>query len=711
MVLAIVVMAVIGARTGQPVTVVLFAAVLAMISNLSVNEPELVRLRTTTALMLAPAAASTAIGTLLAPYHLVADAVFVVVTIAAVYVRRFGPRGFALGMAAFMPYFFTQFLQASPTQLPWLLLAVAVGIGSTFLLRGVVFAERQDRTVARQLRAFRAHLHALFGAVGVLLAADADDVADAQQAVGRRRARLNDTALLLADALDRTRTTGTADDRAGDAAEPDADALVLHVIDAELSAERLAVAASRLVQAAPPIDHEARRTLVDGLNGLEAATATGTPPAMVPALLDGARRSVAALAGERRGHGDRAQRVGFAVIRFADAQDALDRGDRPDPAEADERDRAADPGRPVERGTEPAPDEAAAEQPQGLQLTTRQAVQVGVAMSLAIVLGELVSPARWYWAAITAFVVFSGTTSRGDVLSRGAQRIIGTIGGVVAGMGLALLVSGQVYPTLVLLFACGFLALYLVRVSPVLMAFWITAVLALLYGLLGQFSAATLVLRVEETAVGAAVGVLAGYFVLPKRTREAFDDALDELVDAVDTVLGASVDRIRGREPGTPPADAAHTLHDALATLRARAVPLDSPLPWRRGRSSYQHTVRVLSAVDYYARSLARISDTLEAPRWHSLDAAADRVRSDLDALRLALLRRAGPPVESAEQLVDAAEADAAHLAPPETRKDLLDVARMLRRIDQAVAALATGLGRVPAQAGQVEPFTQSSTN
>jgi hypothetical protein len=95
MVLAVVVMAAVRALTGQPVTLLIFAAVLAMISNLAVNEPDLSRRRATTALMILPAAVAVTAGTLFAPHRLVADVVFVAVTMAAVYVRRFGPRGFA----------------------------------------------------------------------------------------------------------------------------------------------------------------------------------------------------------------------------------------------------------------------------------------------------------------------------------------------------------------------------------------------------------------------------------------------------------------------------------------------------------------------------------------------------------------------------------------------------------------------------------------
>jgi hypothetical protein len=52
MVLATAVMSGVRALSGQPVTVELFAAVLAMISNLAVNEPDVKRTRVTTLLML-----------------------------------------------------------------------------------------------------------------------------------------------------------------------------------------------------------------------------------------------------------------------------------------------------------------------------------------------------------------------------------------------------------------------------------------------------------------------------------------------------------------------------------------------------------------------------------------------------------------------------------------------------------------------------------
>jgi hypothetical protein len=699
MVLAAGVMSVVRLLTGQAVTVVLFAAVLAMISNLAVNEPDLGRRRVTTALMLLPAAGSIALGTLLASNRIVGDVVFVAVMMAAVWIRRYGPRGFALGMAMFMPYFFTQFLQAKPAQLPWLMLAAAVGIGSTLLLRCYLLAEDPDKVLQRLLRAFRAHVHAVTTAVIDVLEAPADDrraIDAALRDVHDRRVRLNDTALLLVDRLERRRDARADDEDTPD--DPEIERLDVDVLDVELAAERLAVSTRRLAddpEREGPLDAEVRRRLVAGVRGIGAATATGTPPALREALLAGARRSVTPLTAESSGEQrDRAQRVAFAVTRLADALDAARVAAD---VEVQAGHRGAHRGAPTEE-----PEEAAKDQDddpdddtdgtgdRGLALTTRQAIQVGVATSLAIVVGELVSPARWYWAVVAAFVMFAGTASRGDVLARGWQRLVGTVGGVVAGMLLAFLVGGHVVVTVVLLFVCVFLALYLLRVSQGLMAFWITAVLALLYGLIGQFSVETLVLRVEETAVGGALGALAGFLVLPKKTRTAFVEAFDDTVDAIDDVLCAAADAITGRPPAAPPVELAREMDDRLGTLRQRAKPLDSPLPWRRGRGGYQRAVRVLTAVDHYARALARLSDRIVAPGWAvTLDPAMDRVRANIDGLR-ELFDGAEDPAEvrPAEQLVDAAEAWAARTDDPSLRPALLAVVRVLRRIDQIVVRL-----------------------
>ncbi|MBA3907234.1 MAG: FUSC family protein, partial [Pseudonocardiales bacterium] len=673
--------------SGEPATLVIMSAVLAMISNITVNETAISRLRVTTALLLLPAAAAVSLGTLLAPYRIIADAVFVAIMIGGVWIRRFGPRGFAVGMAAVMSYFFSQFLNTQISGLPWLVLAAAIGVGSAFLVRGFLFAENPRNTLARLVRAFRARVHALTYAVAELLDSDADDREHARRDVGRTRTRLNESALLIADQLERQ-------DERGD--------LEVYVLDAELAAERLADTARHLIITGGRPADSLRRPLLAGLRSLGAATATGTPAARVGALLDAAQHGVEPLVAQVDGLGDDGQRVAFAVSRLATAlaegrkhDPTAPADETPDPEEAGDEAESEMSGldrQPVDDHLDVAPPAQPASA--GLALTTRQAIQVGVATSLAIVGGELLSPARWYWAVIAAFVVFAGTTSRGDVLTRGRDRVLGTIGGVIAGMALAFIVNGAVVPSLVLLLVCLFMAIYLVRVSPALMAFWITAVLALLYGLTGQFSIETLLLRVEETAVGAVLGMLAGFLVLPTGTRAAFGTALDTMVGAVHAVLDTSVERLLGRPVAAAPVDLARDMDAALGVLRLRTRPLDSPLPSRRGRSSYSRALRVFTSVDHYARLLARLSDTVRAPDWaDTLVPAVARIRTNLDGLRALLVHTDGPDVVSAEPEVDAAEVDVARRPDGHLRRQLLVAARLLRRMDQAVVGFATDLG------------------
>lgn len=741
MLLAAVLASVLRALTGQPVTIVLFSVVLAMISNLAVNENDLRRRRVTTALMVLPAAASATVSALLSTNRVAADVVFVLVMVVAVAVRRYGPRGVALGMAAFMPFFFVQFLHAGPAELPYLLAGVVIGIGSTFLLRCLVFTRRSEAVLDALFRAFEARLHAL-----LLTAVEAVETTEGEPDLDplvRAQARLNETALLVTDRLDDTDTDPDADPDTDADTDPDTDAdtdaatgtdtptatggpaagLRQWIIDSELAAERVAMSVRRSVEHHDPIPDEDRAALAEGLRALAAATAVGTPGAIAARLYDGARSAVADIVDRPSGVGPaaREQRIGFAVVRLADAMQTTVEQARLRIAEHHDTDRATAGGDPVPSG-DPAPagdtapsGETGGDTPagrdrfEGLALHTRQAVQVGVATSLAIVVGELISPARWYWAVIAAFVVFAGTASRGDVLSRGWARAVGTAGGVVAGMLLALLVGGNVVASLALLFVCVFLALYLVRISQAMMAFWITAVLALLYGVIGQFSVQTLVLRVEETVVGGALGMLAAYLILPTRSRTAFAEALDDALTAVDVSLRTSVDAALGRPGAGDPLERARAVDAAVATVRTRAVPLEHPVARRPLRRGVHHTVRVVGAIDHYTRQLAAQAATASAPGWAAtLEPAAERVRADLDGLRRILddgwgptARREHPPgaspadygVGSAEELLDAAEADAASRAvvgPGTERTRRLAAARMLRRIDQ----LAVGLAR-----------------
>ena len=95
----------------------------------------------------------------------------------------------------------------------------------------------------------------------------------------------------------------------------------------------------------------------------------------------------------------------------------------------------------------------------------------------------------------------------GRTLDKGWQRLLGTALGVPSGVLVATLVSGNTIASLVMIFVCLFCAFYFMKVTYSLMTFWISTMLALLYGLLGEFTYGLLLLRIEETAIGAVIGI------------------------------------------------------------------------------------------------------------------------------------------------------------------------------------------------------------
>ena len=169
----------------------------------------------------------------------------------------------------------------------------------------------------------------------------------------------------------------------------------------------------------------------------------------------------------------------------------------------------------------------------------RLAIQVTLACAIAMVGGRLISSDRWFWAVMAAFLIFMNTQSGGAVAVRGISRAMGTVAGIVVGIGLATLVSGDLWLTVPLVAISIFGAFYLARISYAGMNICINVAIALIYGLVGIFKPELLVLRLEETAIGAAAGILTAQFVLPIRTAHAGEQALIQLLLALKQLIDA----------------------------------------------------------------------------------------------------------------------------------------------------------------------------
>jgi uncharacterized membrane protein YccC len=163
------------------------------------------------------------------------------------------------------------------------------------------------------------------------------------------------------------------------------------------------------------------------------------------------------------------------------------------------------------------------------------ALQMGVALGLAFLLGHLAFPRHWAWVVITAFIVSSGNRGRGDVVHKGVLRLVGAAAGTVAATLL-----GSAFPAgdkvaIVVIFAVLALGTWLRSISYAYWAGCVTAVLALLYGYFGQRGASLLGGRLAGILLGAGIAVAVAWLVLPVRTtdvlRRWIADALAVLTD------------------------------------------------------------------------------------------------------------------------------------------------------------------------------------
>src|SRR5699024_2389971 len=178
-----------------------------------------------------------------------------------------------------------------------------------------------------------------------------------------------------------------------------------------------------------------------------------------------------------------------------------------------------------------------------LSFTTRQAVQVAVACALAIWIGRELDATRYYWAVIAAFIGFTGTGSRSETFLKSANRVLGTLAGLVAGIWIAHRTVGNTPLMVAVIVVSIFCGLYLVRVNYSYMIFFITIMVSQLYGILHEFSDHLLMLRLEETVIGAACGIAVALVVAPLSTRDTVEHAqvalLTTLADLLETVAAA----------------------------------------------------------------------------------------------------------------------------------------------------------------------------
>ena len=331
------------------------------------------------------------VGLLLGPYRVPSLAYLVVAMAVGVYLRRFAPRGFGTGMVLFFGAFLGFFLHSVLTlrDAGWVAACLWIGVLASLLVRFALFRPVPERTLARMRRTHEARARRLIVlSAGVLAAADEPHVRVLEERIRRQLVRLNETTLMIEAQLAETRLRTASVEAQG-------------LFDAELALSNSVGFATALAAGGAP------------------STVRRPAAAALSALLEDPHCGVA------RGRGLRAvpcgelhtsvlvSRLAASVELYADAHAHLGRSVRAEEAEA--AGGTFTPAVELQNGwlpgSVPVSTEASTTQGRGLLDRVpmppyiRTTIQITVAGTLAVVVGDAVSGTRLYFAVLATFPV------------------------------------------------------------------------------------------------------------------------------------------------------------------------------------------------------------------------------------------------------------------------------------------------------------------
>lgn len=267
------------------------------------------------------------------------------------------------------------------------------------------------------------------------------------------------------------------------------------------------------------------------------------------------------------------------------------------------------------------------------RVTTRQAVQATAGAGFALLLGQLLSGQRWYWAVGATWWIFVNTASRGETLVRGFRRVLGTALGIGLGTLVVLPLRGAPLPTAALVTVAVFGIFYTAAVSYTWMMLWVTLLAESLYGLLGVLNPGLLALRLAETGIGALGATLAVLLVLPVTTHSTTDVWIQRALRCVHACTAEATARLAGSTTADPAPRVAE-LERLLGRVRLSVAPLVHPLnPVAARRLRARRVLVLLDDCAREIRGLVAVAADPEASHDARLAAACWRVESAVEAL------------------------------------------------------------------------------
>lgn len=592
----------------------------------------------TTALLLPAVVVATLLAAALSAYRPALIVLFILITGAAIWVRRFGPRAAAIGMLSFISYFFALFMHTTLADAAAACAVAVIAVGTQLVMRAVLLVTRPRHQITVLLRELRsASAIAVHGATE----------SDSPRMLRDTLARIDDVGRAI-----RTWQRTYSTSRYVSCQEGELESLAL---DARVDTQEACYECARLRRATP---HTVFAELTAMRSALGVVLDEYSTRAAIAEAVATARDDTAVPDGPSR----------LSVVLLARAVLAharLRAHARPLRSSASAR-------RPVLAAAAPAPlPSPAASATSGTinragrhtawRPSDRMAVQAMVAAAIAAGVGELLSASRWYWAVMTAFVVFIGASTRSGILTRAYRRVLGTAVGIGIGLGAVTLAHDDARVLVAIGVVAVFGMLYFGPLNYLYSALFMTIMLVSLYAMLGVLSPGVLDLRLTETFAGAVIGVLSAYLIVSANSQPALTSQVRAYFDALDALLSDVATSFSAAAPPT-------NLRTALDALEARQADLDAAIgamstaflfSGHRRESEAVHLMYVVT------RSAARITQDAQDDDSSTNDGDLASVRSAIDEVRTAAAaaRQTLSAPRAAHSSSVAASAVAEHLA------------------------------------------------
>ncbi|GAB5471490.1 MAG: hypothetical protein Kilf2KO_45200 [Rhodospirillales bacterium] len=403
------------------------------------------------------------------------------------YLPRFTLGGLGLGKAVFSVAALSAILAPPMDKLPWILLCCALGSAIFILLYGLLPRPRAWPVLARARHLYLKELAARLRRLA--LSDHGRASASAPHWLQRQPLRR---------LLRRARQEEPGFDRR----------LALHLqisYRLELSVRLLTRTLATADALSDPLWESAVQALRATARALEVPFAETAPRRNAEAAIAALRRTALSLPEAEADSRRHLVGAAAALKRLLILRDGLDRDLRPDDIQT------------------PPPE---ATEPSGVSPLLCLVLQgmVGVALSTAVDLGFAME--HGYWATVTVFLILSG--SFGETVLRGHKRLLGT----AVGVAVALLYiwifkdSGDLGLAVGALLSLGLVVFSIPRfyaTASIGIGFMVVAALHLIQ----ELPPDAMVARIYETAIGAAIGILVAWLILPQRLARSLRRDLD----------------------------------------------------------------------------------------------------------------------------------------------------------------------------------------